>query len=68
MDPRELKELIFASKTIFKASGGQKVPLKEEKKNYSICICISCFYERNKCRRASFQRKYLCQKTRGRRF
>ena len=38
MDPRELKELIFASKTIFKASGGQKVPLKEEKKTIAFAF------------------------------
>ena len=38
MDPRELKELIFASKTIFKARGGQKVPLKEEKKTIAFAF------------------------------
>ena len=38
MDPKELRELIFASKTIFDASGGQKVPLKEEKKTIAFAF------------------------------
>jgi N-acetylneuraminate synthase len=38
MDPKELKELISGSKTIFKASGGKKLPLKEEKKTIAFAF------------------------------
>ena len=38
MDPQELKELISGSKIIFKASGGKKLPLKEEKKTIAFAF------------------------------
>ena len=38
MDPLELKELIYGSKVIFKASGGKKLPLKEEKKTIAFAF------------------------------
>jgi N-acetylneuraminate synthase len=38
MDPQELKELIFGSKVIFKAGGGKKLPLEEEKKTIAFAF------------------------------
>ena len=38
MDPNELKELINGSNTIFKARGGKKLPLKQEKKTIAFAF------------------------------
>ena len=45
MDKNDLKNLIKGSKEIFLARGGQKKPLREEKKNNCFCISFSCVFK-----------------------
>ena len=46
MDSEDLKKLIQGSKEIFEARGGNKFPIKEEKKNNSFCFTISCSFKK----------------------
>ena len=46
IDFKKLKDLIIASKELFKAIPGNKIHSKRRKKYYEICICLCRCYKK----------------------